>query len=204
MGSGKSTLGKLSVGLYRPTEGAVKLGGVDIRQMDIADLRSRTGYVSQDNFLFYGSVRDNIAIGNPQADENAILRAASIAGVTDFVQSHPAGFGLQVGERGMALSGGQRQSIALARALLTDPDIIILDEPSSNMDNGSEYTFKRKLAQIVSGKTLLLITHRLSMLDVVDRLIVMDNGKVVADGPKAVVLDALKKDQIKKAPTRAA
>ncbi|MCT4626643.1 type I secretion system permease/ATPase [Halodesulfovibrio sp.] len=204
MGSGKSTLGKLSVGLYRPTEGAVKLGGVDIRQMDIADLRSRTGYVSQDNYLFYGSVRDNIAIGNPQADENAILRAASIAGVTDFVQSHPAGFGLQVGERGMALSGGQRQSIALARALLTDPDIIILDEPSSNMDNGSEYTFKRKLAQIVSGKTLLLITHRLSMLDVVDRLIVMDNGKVVADGPKAVVLDALKKDQIKKAPTRAA
>lgn len=204
MGSGKSTLGKLSVGLYRPTEGAVKLGGVDIRQMDIADLRSRTGYVSQDNYLFYGTVRDNIAIGNPQADDNAILRAASIAGVTDFVQSHPAGFGLQVGERGMALSGGQRQSIALARALLTDPDIIILDEPSSNMDNGSEYTFKRKLAQIVSGKTLLLITHRLSMLDVVDRLIVMDNGKIVADGPKAVVLDALKKDQIKKAPTRAA
>ena len=204
MGSGKSTFGKLCVGLYRPTEGAVKLGGVDIRQMDIADLRSRTGYVSQDNYLFYGSVRDNIAIGNPQADENAILRAASIAGVTEFVQNNPAGFGLQVGERGMALSGGQRQSIALARALLTDPDIIILDEPSSNMDNGSELTFKRKLAHIVPGKTLILITHRLSMLDVVDRLIVMDNGKVVADGPKAAVLEALKKDQIKKAPTRAA
>ncbi|MEZ6854622.1 type I secretion system permease/ATPase [Halodesulfovibrio aestuarii] len=204
MGSGKSTLGKLCVGLYRPTEGAVKLGGVDIRQMDIADLRSRTGYVSQDNYLFYGTVRDNIAIGNPQADENAILRAASIAGVTEFIQSNPAGFGLQVGERGMALSGGQRQSIALARALLTNPDIIILDEPSSNMDNGSEFTFKRKLAHIIPGKTLILITHRFSMLDVVDRLIVMDNGKVVADGPKAAVLDALRKDQIKKAPTRAA
>lgn len=204
MGSGKSTFGKLCVGLYRPTEGAVKLGGVDIRQMDIADLRSRTGYVSQDNYLFYGSVRDNIAIGNPQADENAILRAAAIAGVTDFVQSHPAGFGMQVGERGMALSGGQRQSIALARALLTDPDIIILDEPSSNMDNGSEHAFKKKLSHIVTGKTLLLITHRLSMLDVVDRLIVMDNGRVVADGPKAAVLEALKNDQIKKAPTRAA
>lgn len=204
MGSGKSTFGKLSVGLYRPTEGAVKLGGVDIRQMDIADLRSRTGYVSQDNYLFYGSVRDNIAIGNPQADENAILRAASIAGVTEFVQSNPAGFGMQVGERGMALSGGQRQSIALARALLTDPDILILDEPSSNMDNGSEHAFKRKLAKVISGKTLLLITHRLSMLDVVDRLIVFDNGKVVADGPKKAVLDALKNDQIKKVPNRAA
>ena len=204
MGSGKSTFGKLAVGLYRPTEGAVKLGGVDVRQMDIADLRSRTGYVSQDNYLFYGTVRDNIAIGNPQADENAILRAAAIAGVTDFVQSHPAGFGLQVGERGMALSGGQRQAIALARALLTDPDIVILDEPSSNMDNGSEFAFKRKLAHIISEKTLVLITHRLSMLDVVDRIIVLDSGKVVADGPKQAVLNALKNDQIKKTPTRAA
>lgn len=197
MGSGKSTLGKLCVGLYQPTEGAIKMGGVDIRQMDVAELRSRIGYVSQDNYLFYGSVRENIAISNPNADDNAILRAAGIAGVTDFVQAHPAGFGMPVGERGMALSGGQRQSVALARALLNDPDILILDEPSSNMDNTAEMQFKLRLASIIPDKTLLLITHRMSMVDLVDRLIVMDSGRIIADGPKAAVLNALKNEQLR-------
>ncbi|UZP66916.1 type I secretion system permease/ATPase [Desulfovibrio mangrovi] len=199
MGSGKSTLGKLAVGLYQPTEGAVKLGGVDIRQMDVAELRSRAGYVSQDNYLFYGNVRENIAISNPNADDNAILRAASIAGVTDFVQAHPAGFGMPVGERGMSLSGGQRQSVALARALLSDPEILILDEPSSNMDNSAEMLFKQRLATIIKDKTLLLITHRMSMIDLVDRLVVMDNGRIIADGPKAAVLNALKNEQLRSA-----
>lgn len=199
MGSGKSTLGKLIVGLYQPTEGAVKLGGVDIRQMDVAELRSRAGYVSQDNYLFYGNVRENIAISNPNADDNAILRAATIAGVTDFVQAHPAGFGMPVGERGMALSGGQRQSVALARALLNDPEILILDEPSSNMDNGAEFQFKHRLATIIKDKTLVLITHRMSMIDLVDRLVVMDSGRIIADGPKAAVLNALKNEQLRAA-----
>ncbi len=205
MGSGKSTLGKLCVGLYQPTEGAIKLGGVDIRQMDVAELRSRVGYVSQDNYLFYGNVRDNIAISNPNADDNAILRAATIAGVTEFVQAHPAGFGMPVGERGMALSGGQRQSVSLARALLNDPEILILDEPSSNMDNTAEMLFKQRLASVISDKTVLLITHRMSMIDIVDRLVVMDNGRIVADGPKAAVLNALKNEQLRTAaPHRAA
>ena len=202
MGSGKSTLGRLCVGLYEPAEGAVKLGGVDIRQLDVADLRARVGYVSQDNYLFFGSVRDNIALGMPHADDRMILRAATISGVIDFIRMHPAGFGMPVGERGMNLSGGQRQAVAIARALLHDPDILIMDEPSSNMDNGSENMFKRRLATIVGDKTLVIITHRLSMLDLVDRLVVVDNGQILADGPKDAVLNALRNEQIQAAGRR--
>lgn len=199
MGSGKSTLGRLCVGLYQPVEGAVKVGGVDIRQLDVADLRARTGYVSQDNYLFYGSVRDNIALGQPDLDDRMILRAATLAGVTEFVRTHPAGFGMPVGERGMALSGGQRQAVVIARALLHDPEILIMDEPSSNMDNSAEYNLKKRLASIIAGKTLILVTHRMSMLDLVDRLVVLDHGKVVADGPKDKVLEALASEQVRTA-----
>jgi ATP-binding cassette subfamily C protein LapB len=196
MGSGKTTLGRLSLGLYQPTEGAVKLGGVDIRQLDPATLRSRVGYVSQDTYLFYGTVRENIAFGRTNVDDRMILRAATIAGVTDFIRAHPAGFGMMVGERGMSLSGGQRQAVAIARALLHDPDILIFDEPSSNMDNSSEVALKRRLLQSVGEKTLLLVTHRLSMLDLVDRLVIMDVGRIVADGPKNQVMAALRGEQI--------
>ena len=195
MGSGKSTLGRFSLGLYLPTNGAVKLGGVDVRQLDPTDLRSRIGYVSQDNYLFYGTVRENIAFGAVNPDDRMILRAAFISGVSDFVRTHPAGFGMPVGERGMSLSGGQRQSVAIARALLQDPDILIMDEPTSNMDNNSELMFKRRLATILGNKTVLLITHRLSLLDLVERLIVMDGGRVIADGPKKAVLAALRGEQ---------
>lgn len=195
MGSGKSTLGRLCVGLFQPSEGAVKLGGVDVRQLDMAVLRSRIGYVSQDNYLFYGTVRENISFGVINADDRMILRAANISGVTDFVRANPAGFGMPVGERGMSLSGGQRQSVAIARALLQDPDILIFDEPSSNMDNGSEFALKQRLATTLGNKTIVLVTHRLSMLDLVDRLVVMDNGRIVADGPKNDVLNALRNEQ---------
>lgn len=197
MGSGKSTLGRMSVGLYKPTEGAVKLGGVDIRQLDMVELRSRIGYVSQDNYLFYGTVRENISFGAVNADDRMILRAANISGVTDFVRAHPAGFGMPVGERGMSLSGGQRQSVAIARALLQDPDILILDEPSSNMDNSSELALKQRLAATLGNKTLILVTHRMSMLDLVERLVVMDGGRIVADGPKNAVLNALRNEQLR-------
>ena len=191
MGSGKTTFGRLCVGFYQPTEGAVKFGGVDLRQMDTATLRSRVGYVSQDNYLFYGTVRENIAFGSLEADDRMILRAANIAGVTDFVKNHPAGFGMPVGERGMSLSGGQRQSIAIARALLSDPDVLILDEPSSNMDNGAENELKNRLKAVLSReKSIILITHRLSMLTLIDRLIVVNNGKIFADGPKDQILKA--------------
>ena len=192
MGSGKTTFGRLCVGFYRPTEGAVKFGGVDIRQMDTVALRSRVGYVAQDNYLFYGTVRENISFGALEADDRMILRAANIAGVTDFVKNHPAGFGMPVGERGMSLSGGQRQSVAIARALLHDPDILILDEPSSNMDNAAEYNLKMRLQNAFGkDKTLILITHRFSMLTLVDRLIIVDGGKILADGPRDQVLKAI-------------
>ncbi len=195
-GSGKSTLGRLCMGLYEPQQGSVKLDGVDLRQLHVADLRNHIGYVSQDNYLFYGSIRDNIAFGAPYVDGAAILSAANLAGVTDFVKGHPAGFDWQVGERGMSLSGGQRQAVTIARALLLDPDILVLDEPTSAMDNNAEVALRQRLLSILGEKTLLLFTHRTSLLHLVDRIVVMDAGKVVADGPKADVLKALKSGQV--------
>jgi ATP-binding cassette subfamily C protein LapB len=195
-GSGKSTIGRLCLGLYQPQEGSVRLGGIDLRQLHVADLRHRIGYVSQDLQLFYGSIRENITFGAPYADGPAILRAASLAGVTDFVRGHPAGFDWQVGERGASLSGGQRQAVAIARALLLDPEILIFDEPTSAMDNAAEAQFRQRLGATLEGKTLLLFTHRTSMLQLVDRVIVMDGGKVVADGPKNDVLKALRDGNI--------
>jgi ATP-binding cassette subfamily C protein LapB len=195
-GSGKSTISRLLLGLYQPQQGNVRLGGIDLRQLHVADLRHRIGYISQDIQLFYGSIRENIAFGAPYVDGQAILRAATVAGVTDFVRGHPAGFDWQVGERGANLSGGQRQAVGIARALLLDPDILILDEPTSAMDNASESLFRQRLFTILEGKTLLLFTHRTSMLQLVDRLIVMDGGKIVADGPKTDVLKALRDGKI--------
>jgi ATP-binding cassette subfamily C protein LapB len=197
IGSGKSTIARLCIGLYEPADGAVLMDGTDIRQIDPADLRRNVGYVAQDNYLFFGSVRDNVAFGGAHMDDQSILRAATVAGVTDFLRTHPHGFDLQVGERGMSLSGGQRQAVTVARALLLDPPILVLDEPTSCMDSSSEAVFKKRLAEILPNKTLVLITHRSSMLNLVDRLIIVDAGKVVADGKKEDVLGALKKGQIR-------
>lgn len=192
MGSGKSTLGKLLIGLYQPAEGAVRMGGVDIRQLAGADLRGRVGFLPQDVVLFYGTVRENIALGDPSINDHLILRAANLSGVADFVRQNPAGFGAQVGEQGRSLSGGQRQAVALARALVRDPEVLILDEPTSNMDNASEHTVQKRLQGILQDKTLILITHRLSMLEIVDRLVVVDSGMIVMDGPKAAILQRLR------------
>lgn len=193
MGSGKTTLGKLVNGLYSPQRGAVKIGGLDIRQIDPAELRAKIGYMAQDNFLFQGTVRENITLGAPQISDHALIRAATIAGVTDFIRNNPAGFNLQVGERGLNLSGGQRQAVTIARTLLLDPDIVILDEPSSSMDTGVEATLKFRLALALRGKTLLLITHRPSLLSLVSRVVVLDDGKIVADGPRDKILEELRK-----------
>lgn len=188
MGSGKSTLARLLLGLYQPNKGGVRFGGVDIRQIPTANLRGRVGVLPQDIVLFYGSVRDNIALGDPSINDHLILRAASLAGVTDFIRNHPDGFGAQVGEQGKALSGGQRQAVALARALVRDPEVLILDEPTSNMDTTSEYLLQRRLENIIGDRTLILITHRLSMLRMVDRLIVTDKGRIIRDGKRDHVL----------------
>ena len=200
IGCGKSTLWKLIMALYEPEEGAVMVDGTDVRQIDPADLRRSVGCVPQDVYLFFGSVKDNIAFSAPYADDAMILRAAKLSGVEEFVSKNPAGYDMEVGERGQALSGGQRQSIAVARAMLLDPPILIMDEPTSSMDNTTEARFKARMQRVFENeRTLLLITHRGSMLSLVDRLIVMDGGKIVADGPKEQVIDALTSGRIQTA-----
>lgn len=192
MGSGKSTLSKLLIGLYQPKEGAVKFGDVDIRQIPSTDLRGRIGVLPQDVVLFYGSIRDNIALGDPTINDHLILRAAALAGVTDFLRNNPAGFAAQVGEQGKALSGGQRQAVALARALVRDPEVLLLDEPTSNMDTDSELMLQKRLFSVMQDRTVVLVTHRLSMLRIVERLIVMENGQIKMDGPRDAVLQSLR------------
>ncbi|AFI89224.1 type I secretion system permease/ATPase [Pectobacterium parmentieri] len=195
-GSGKSSLQKLIVNLYQPNTGNILIDGVDARQLDVSDLRHNIGYVPQDIQLFSGSLRNNLISGARYVEDEAMLRAAEISGVNEFARLHPDGYNLQVGERGQQLSGGQRQAVAIARALLLDPPILVLDEPTSSMDNTSEDRLKQALTPIIAEKTLLLVTHRVSMLALVDRLVIVDKGKIIADGPKAIVMDALKKGQI--------
>jgi ATP-binding cassette subfamily C protein LapB len=196
IGSGKTTLEKLALALYQPTEGAVLLDGVDVRQIDPADVRRAIGHVPQDPLLFYGSLKHNLAMGAPYADDASILAAANMAGVTDFANLHPDGFDMVIGERGESLSGGQRQSVAVARALINDPPILLLDEPSSNMDHQSEAQLRKRLGEASATKTILLVTHRTALLDLVDRLIVIDNGHIVADGPKEQVVEALRQGRV--------
>jgi len=196
IGSGKTTLEKLILGLYLPTEGAVLIDGVDARQIDPGDLRRAIGHVPQDPVLFYGSLKFNIAMGAPFATDAHILAAADLAGVSEFANRHPQGFDMLIGERGDSLSGGQRQSVAVARAMINDPPILLLDEPSSNMDHQSETQLKERLRMAGVNKTMLLITHRTALLDLVDRLIVVDRGQIVIDGPKAQVIEALRQGRV--------
>ena len=195
-GSGKSSLAKLIVGLYQPDSGALLVDGVDIRQIDVSELRHNVGYVPQDIQLLAGTLRDNLVSGARYVEDEVVLQAAELAGVHEFARLHPQGYELQVGERGQNLSGGQRQNVALARALLLNPPILLLDEPTSAMDNTGEERLKQRLQSVVENKTVVLVTHRASLLSLVDRLLVIDRGQILADGPKAVVMEALKKGQI--------
>ena len=199
IGSGKTTLQKLLLGLYQPSAGAVLVDGVDLRQLDPADLRRNIGYVAQDVTLFYGTLRENIAIGAPYADDATIVAAAEAAGLADFVNRHPDGFDMMIGERGDSVSGGQRQGIAIARALLLDPPILLLDEPTSAMDFSSEQQFKQRLKTLAAHKTVIIVTHRNSLLDLATRVIVVDDGRIVADGPRDQVIQALQSGRIGRA-----
>jgi ATP-binding cassette subfamily C protein LapB len=198
MGSGKTTLHKLILGLYEPTEGAVMVDGIDLRQIDPAELRRSVGYVQQDTNLFYGTIRDNIAVSAPHADDEQVLAAARIGGIDDFINAHPKGFDMLVGERGETLSGGQKQGVGIARAMITNPSIILLDEPTSAMDHSGEEAIKKRLIESTVGKTLMVITHRSSLFDLVDRIIVIDGGKIVADGAKDQVIEALRTGRVGK------
>lgn len=197
VGSGKSTLARLILGLYQPQRGAILFDGFDLKQLDPASLRHAIGYLAQDVTLFYGSVRENIAMGLTGIGDPAIVAAASRAGILEHINAHPEGLSMIVGERGETLSGGQRQALGLARVFLRDPPILVLDEPTSAMDQGSEARFRETLTEFARDKTLVLTTHKMSMLDLVDRLLVMDRGRIVADGPRDEVLAALRAGQIR-------
>ncbi|MFU8763930.1 MAG: type I secretion system permease/ATPase [Haliea sp.] len=196
VGSGKSTLQKLAMGLYQPTAGSIMIDGIDLRQLDPSELRSRVGYVPQDVTLFYGSLRDNITLSHANVSDSALVRAAEIANLSDYINRHPKGFDMQVSERGDSLSGGQRKCVALARAVVHDPPILLMDEPTGSMDHSTEVAVKQQLAGYIQGRTWVVVTHRNSLLEMVDRIIVIDNGKLVADGPRDSVVQALQQGKI--------
>ena len=191
IGSGKTTLEKLVLGLYKPDSGTILIDGIDISQIDPADLRKNIGYVPQDVNLFRGSVKNNIIYKAPYVNDDQMLRASKLAGVDDFVKLHPKGYDMPVGERGDGLSGGQKQAIAIARAFLLDAPIVLLDEPTNSVDNVMEANIKKNLSKNIVGKTALLITHKNSILSLVERLIILDNGKLVIDGSRDEVLRKL-------------
>ena len=181
MGSGKSTFSRLVAGILEPTEGAILIDGVDVRQIDQADTRKNIGVMLQDSWLFSGTIRENIQMGFHEYDDEHVLQMCKIAGVDDFVGSHPEGYDLKVRERGLGLSGGQKQAINLARSLLHDPKILLLDEPTSSMDQSSEAKVVAALQDVCRDKTMLIVTHRNPILKMVDRVLVFENGSVVAD-----------------------
>lgn len=197
IGSGKSTVGKLLLGLYQPQSGTVFIDGADIRQIDPGELRRNVGSVPQDVILFFGTLKENLMFGNPPRSDSEIFEAAVATGVNRFANLHPRGFDMQVGERGECLSSGQRQGIAVSRALLKQAPILMLDEPTASMDNSSEEHVRRNLASFIEDKTLILVTHRTALLELVDRIIVLDEGKVIADGPKERVLELLYRSRAK-------
>ena len=198
IGSGKSTIEKLILAFYRPDSGSILIDGIDITQLDPAELRRNINYVPQDVILFSGDVRENIAYKAPYIDDVHILKAAKTAGVDDFIKTHPSGYSLKVNEGGTSLSGGQRQSIGVARALLTPSPIYLFDEPTNAMDSSTEATLLRRLKENTIQNTLIVVTHKMSILQLVDRLIVIENGKLVADGKKEAVIEALKSGRINK------
>jgi ATP-binding cassette, subfamily B, bacterial len=181
-GAGKSTIVKLLLRLYDPQAGAVRLDGVDIRELHLGDLRAAYGLVSQDVFLFHGTVRENIAYGRPDATDNEVVAAAEVAEAHEFIASLPEGYDTVVGERGQKLSGGQRQRVSIARAVLADPPVLILDEATSAVDNETEAAIQRSLAKVAQGRTTILIAHRLSTVRHADRIHVLDAGQVVEAG----------------------
>ena len=181
MGSGKSTLSRMVAGILEPTEGSILVDGVDVRQIDPADTRKNIGVMLQDSWLFSGTVRENIQMGFNEYDDEHLLKICKIAGVDDFVGAHPKGYDLMIRERGVGLSGGQRQTINLARSLIHDPSILLLDEPTSSMDQGTEKKVVESLKAFGSDKTMLIVTHRNPILTMVDRVFVVENGQIVAD-----------------------
>ncbi|MGV7245164.1 type I secretion system permease/ATPase [Caballeronia sp. M23-90] len=192
VGSGKSSLLRVMANLYRPTSGQLFSDGIDVSQIDPSDFRASVGYVAQDSRLFYGSLRQNVMIGRPDASIHELLRVAKLTGLDAMAASNPSGWNMQIGENGDGLSGGQRQLVALARTLIMRPKLLLMDEPTSAMDTQTEAAFIRDLASTTQDTTFVVVTHRPSLLQLVDRIVVVDGGRVVTDGPKEDVLAALR------------
>lgn len=182
IGSGKSTIARLMIGLYPPSSGLVLIDGTDIRQLAPSDLRNKIGALLQDNVLLTGSIRENILLGRRGVDDEEMLRASKVTLAHEFISRFPAGYELDLADRGESLSGGQRQSIAMARALIGKPPILVMDEPTSSVDADTEKRLMANLQEEFQGRTLLLITHRPSLVRMVDRILMVSNGKVVLDG----------------------
>lgn len=191
MGSGKSTIEKLLLRLYEPQSGSILLDGLDITQIDPADLRHAMGYVPQDIHLFRGSIKENILGSARVVNDEEMLRAAVLSGTDEFVRQHPRGYEMEVAERGLGLSGGQRQSVGIARALIGESEIFLFDEPSNAMDQTSEANLIRNLGALMEGKTMIMVTQKLSMLVLTQRLIVLHNGAIIQDGIRDEVIKAL-------------
>lgn len=191
IGSGKSTLLKMVAGLHEPDKGIVMVDNADIRQIRPDDLRRNIGVVLQNPVLFSGSVRENLMMGNPEATDADLLEASKIAGAESFIGILPGGFDFPLGERGEELSAGMRQSLAITRALISKPSVLLLDEPTAAMDAGTEQTIVKTLDEATKGVTCLFVTHRGSMLQIADRIIVMEEGRIVADGPRDDILKRL-------------
>ena len=188
-GAGKSTIVKLLLRYYDPTGGSVRLDGVDLRELEMSDLRMALGLVSQDVFLFHGTVRDNIAYGDPDASLERIIEAAQVAEAHEFITALPEGYDTIVGERGQKLSGGQRQRVSIARAILTDPPILVLDEATSSVDNETEAAIERALEVISRDRTTIVIAHRLSTIRHAHSIHVLDRGKLREHGTHEQLLE---------------
>ena len=191
IGSGKSTLLRLLCALYLPSQGSVYADDVDLRQIDPADIHHNVGLVTQDCKLFHGSLRDNLTLGLPQVSANRLLEVCRMTGLDKVMARHPQGLDMLLGEGGAGLSGGQRQLVALSRCLLADPPVLLMDEPTSAMDAQTEAAFIAQLKQMPGRRTLIIATHRTSLLELVDRVIVLEQGQILADGPKRKMLQVL-------------
>ncbi len=196
IGSGKSTIARIILGLYPPAKGLVLVDGTEVRQLDASRLRRHIGSVLQDTVLLSGTVRENIVLDREQVDDEELLRAARLSGTHDFMGRLANGYELRLADRGESLSGGQRQSIAVARALAGKPSILLLDEPTSAMDAQTEVGLIDRLQGELADRTAIIITHRLPLLKLVSRILVIDQGKVIADGPRDAVLKQISKPQV--------
>ena len=190
-GSGKTTLEKLILGLYEPTNGSILIDGIDIKQIDPADLRRNISYVPQDVVLFAGTLKDNIILREPDAKDSDIIKVSKISGVSNFVDTHPMGYDMPIGERGDGLSGGQKQAISIARALIHEAPFVLLDEPTNSIDTANENTFIRAMKIYTSSKTTIIISHKNSLLSITQRLILMDRGRIILDDTHDNVLRIL-------------